>query len=145
QVTEELKEVTVTTEHTADTIVQTIEEMTNTIENVDGFDTIVRDLREKQHRLNNRQLTIALFGAFSAGKSSFSNALFVEQVLPVSPNTTTLVISRINKINEKYNHGTVENRLKDDETRTNDLKQSTKDIDPDYETRQEIVEWIKRY
>lgn len=145
QVKEELKEITVTTEHTADTIVQTIEEMTNTLENVDGFDTIVRDLREKQHRLNNRQLTIALFGAFSAGKSSFSNALFGEQVLPVSPNPTTAVISRINPINDTYKHGTVVIQLKDDATLTNDLKQITKDFDPDYENVHEMVEWIKRY
>ena len=34
--------------------------------------------------------------------------------------------------------------IKDDETLTNDLKQITKDFDPDYENVQEIVEWIKR-
>src|SRR5699024_7217023 len=99
---------------------------------VDGFNTIVRDLKEKKHRLENRQLTIALFGAFSAGKSSFSNALFGEQVLPVSPNPTTAVISRINPITDNYKHGKVVIQLKDDATLTEDLKTITKEFEPDY-------------
>src|SRR5690606_5055278 len=44
------------------------------------------------------EFTVALFGAFSAGKSSFSNALIGDRVLPVSPNPTTAAINRIRPI-----------------------------------------------
>ncbi|HLR41728.1 MAG TPA: dynamin family protein, partial [Pseudogracilibacillus sp.] len=147
QAVKEVETVKVATDkaYTAENIITTIDQVTNELLDVDGFNTIVRDLKEKKHRLENRQLTIALFGAFSAGKSSFSNALFGEQVLPVSPNPTTAVISRINPITDNYKHGTVVIQLKDDATLTEDLKAITKDFEPDYENVHEMVEWIKRY
>src|SRR5699024_7491482 len=127
QAVKEVETVKVATDkaYTAENIITTIDQVTNELLDVDGFNTIVRDLKEKKHRLENRQLTIALFGAFSAGKSSFSNALFGEQVLPVSPNPTTAVISRINPITDNYKHGTVVIQLKDDATLTEDLKAIT--------------------
>src|SRR5690606_33084371 len=54
-----------------------------------GFKRAIDQLKEKADRLKNRNYTVALFGAFSAGKSSFANALLGEGVLPVSPNPTT--------------------------------------------------------
>ncbi len=38
----------------------------------------------ERRRVETKQFTVALFGAFSAGKSSFANALLGEKVLPVS-------------------------------------------------------------
>ncbi|BBI33265.1 dynamin family protein [Cohnella abietis] len=52
-------------------------------------------LYAKAERFKNKSFTIALFGAFSAGKSSFANALVGKSVLPVSPNPTTATINRI--------------------------------------------------
>lgn len=49
----------------------------------------------KAERLASGKFTIALFGAFSAGKSSLANALIGRPVLPVSPNPTTAAINRI--------------------------------------------------
>ncbi|UTW70994.1 dynamin family protein [Anaerobacillus sp. HL2] len=40
---------------------------------------------------------ISLFGAFSAGKSSFANAILGENVLPVSPNPTTATVSTVTR------------------------------------------------
>jgi GTPase Era involved in 16S rRNA processing len=49
----------------------------------------------KAERLASGKFTIALFGAFSAGKSSLANALIGRRALPVSPNPTTAAINRI--------------------------------------------------
>src|SRR5699024_7147406 len=63
------------------------------IEDLPGFTMIIEDLQQKKDRLINQQLTIALFGAFSAGKSSFANALMGEHILPSSPNPMTAAIT----------------------------------------------------
>jgi len=60
-----------------------------------GFETFASSLESKADRLAHQTFTIALFGAFSAGKSSFANALLGEQILPVSPHPTTATINRI--------------------------------------------------
>jgi GTPase Era involved in 16S rRNA processing len=57
-------------------------------------------------RFRDRRFTIALFGAFSAGKSSFANALVGMPALPVSPNPTTAAINRIVEPTEQHPHGT---------------------------------------
>jgi len=49
----------------------------------------------RAERLASGKFTIALFGAFSAGKSSLANALIGRPALPVSPNPTTAAINRI--------------------------------------------------
>ena len=45
------------------------------VENVPGFKKIAAELTQKADSLQNQSFTVALFGAFSAGKSSFANAL----------------------------------------------------------------------
>ncbi|CDQ19581.1 dynamin family protein [Halobacillus karajensis] len=72
-----------------------------TISHVDGTQRLYKQLKNKQNRLENRHYTIALFGAFSAGKSSFANALLGDLVLPVSPNPTTATINKISPSNEQ--------------------------------------------
>ncbi|MFS0687870.1 dynamin family protein [Sporosarcina sp. 179-K 8C2 HS] len=62
---------------------------------IPGFSETADYLRNKADRLSHQEFTVALFGAFSAGKSSFSNALIGDRVLPVSPNPTTAAINRI--------------------------------------------------
>lgn len=126
-----------------DSIIEIIEKVTNEIRHVDGFSSITADLEDKKERLHNRELTIALFGAFSAGKSSFSNALFGAQILPVSPNPTTAVISRIAPVTEENKHGTVVITLKDEETLVDDLRAITKDLQPEYNSFNELIRWIK--
>src|SRR5699024_1533035 len=71
-----------------DSMIHVIDETTKALEEMPAFDSILQELQTKRTRLDKRELTIALFGAFSAGKSSFSNALFGEKILPVSPNPT---------------------------------------------------------
>ncbi|MBC8081329.1 MAG: dynamin family protein, partial [Gorillibacterium sp.] len=73
---------------------------------------ITAAMQSKAQRLQQSRFTIALFGAFSAGKSSLANALLGERVLPVSPNPTTASINRIAPPDETYPHGTVIVRMK---------------------------------
>ncbi|MDO3409671.1 dynamin family protein [Saccharibacillus sp. CPCC 101409] len=60
-----------------------------------AFGSAVRAMRGREASLRGGRFTLALFGAFSAGKSSFANALLGDHYLPVSPHPTTAAISRI--------------------------------------------------
>ena len=89
-----------------------------------GFEETAEYLKRKASRLEGQEFTIALFGAFSAGKSSFSNALMGETVLPVSPNPTTATINRIRPVSEKHPHETADVRLKTVHQMTEDVRNS---------------------
>jgi GTPase Era involved in 16S rRNA processing len=69
-------------------------------------------LIEREKKLRDHQFTIALFGAFSAGKSSFANALIGESILPVSPNPTTAAINKIVPAADNWPHLTARVRMK---------------------------------
>ncbi|CAH0216894.1 dynamin family protein [Peribacillus sp. Bi134] len=77
-----------------------------------GFQSLYKELKEKANRLEQQTFTVALFGAFSAGKSSFANALMGESVLPVSPNPTTAAINKIMSSDAEHPHGTATVKLK---------------------------------
>src|SRR5699024_11557194 len=74
-------------------ITKSIDRTISEIEGLPGFQSIIEDLKLKKHHLNNRSLTIALFGAFSAGKSSFSNALIGEDRKSTRLNSSHVSIS----------------------------------------------------
>ncbi|MGO4888070.1 dynamin family protein [Anaerobacillus sp. MEB173] len=63
-------------------------------------------LIERIERYNKQTFVISLFGAFSAGKSSFANALIGEFILPVSPNPTTATVNTVRRSDEEHEHGT---------------------------------------
>src|SRR5690606_33610395 len=89
-----------------------------------GFEETAEYLKNKASRLNGQEFTIALFGAFSAGKSSFSNALMGESVLPVSPNPTTATINRIRPVTLQHPHETADVRIKTVQQMTDDVRHS---------------------
>ncbi|MBS4222149.1 dynamin family protein [Lederbergia citrea] len=89
-----------------------------------GFKRITAQLAEKASRLKERNYTVALFGAFSAGKSSFANALLGKGVLPVSPNPTTAAINRICPPTIENKHGTAMVHLKNENQMLADIAQS---------------------
>ena len=78
------------------------------LEELQAFKEAANVIERKAKRVEKQQFTIALFGAFSAGKSSFSNALMGANVLPVSPNPTTAAINKIHPISEKHPHNTAD-------------------------------------
>ncbi|MGX6442504.1 dynamin family protein [Neobacillus sp. K501] len=107
-------------------MVSSLEQSANLIENLPGFKKLSQELYEKAERLKHKGFTVALFGAFSAGKSSFANALMGEKVLPVSPNPTTAAINKIKPINKKYGHGTVLVKFKEEQSMLEDVNRSLK-------------------
>jgi small GTP-binding protein len=99
------------------------------IKDLPGFQKLAKELVDKAERLENKGFTVALFGAFSAGKSSFANALMGEKVLPVSPNPTTAAINKIKPVSAKHPHGTVLVKFKDSNTMLEDVNRSLKVFD----------------
>lgn len=79
---------------------------------VPGMQAQAQAMLDRADRLEANRFTVALFGAFSAGKSSFANALMGDMVLPVSPNPTTAAINKIMPPTDEYPHGTVRVVLK---------------------------------
>ena len=96
----------------------------NEVKDLPGFKKIADELKQKAERLENQSFTVALFGAFSAGKSSFANALLGERLLPVSPNPTTAAINKIMPIDAEHPHGRVLVKLKSIETLMGDVNRS---------------------
>jgi GTPase Era involved in 16S rRNA processing len=86
--------------------------------------TAAHAMRDKAKRLQDSRFTIALFGAFSAGKSSLANALIGEPVLPVSPNPTTAAINRLVPPTAEHGHGTARIVMKSRAAIEDDLRYS---------------------
>lgn len=61
-----------------------------------------QQLIKRAKRFQQQTFTISLFGAFSAGKSSFANALLGENVLPVSPHPTTATVNTVKQAEEGH-------------------------------------------
>ncbi|WP_045524232.1 dynamin family protein [Neobacillus niacini] len=99
------------------------------INNLPGFQKLAMELEDKADRLAHKGFTVALFGAFSAGKSSFANALMGEKVLPVSPNPTTAAINKIKPVTDQYQHGTVLVKFKEENAMLEDVNRSLKLFD----------------
>ncbi|RDW17731.1 dynamin family protein [Oceanobacillus chungangensis] len=125
-----------------DSILKNIEETIQVIEDLPSFATLKQDLINRQEQLTNRTYTIALFGAFSAGKSSFANALMGEGVLPVSPNPTTAVVNRIRPVTDTWKHGDVIITIKNEDTLANDLRLITKKYSPMETTFEGLLKWV---
>ncbi|MGM8366546.1 dynamin family protein [Virgibacillus sp. W0181] len=134
---------TATTNSSVNDVIHSIDRTIAAIGDLPVFQDIIHNLKNKQDRLRNRTITIALFGAFSAGKSSFANALFGERLLPVSPNPTTAVINRISPVTTDYEHGTVVIKLKDKDTLFQDLYQITKEFLPPKDDFDSLLTWVK--
>jgi replication fork clamp-binding protein CrfC len=110
-----------------DHLEQTVERLQKTsslIQDLPGFRKLSKDLVDKAERLENKGFTVALFGAFSAGKSSFANALMGAKILPVSPNPTTAAINKIKPVTETHPHGTVLVKFKEAAAMLEDINRS---------------------
>ncbi|WP_176330228.1 dynamin family protein [Oceanobacillus rekensis] len=132
----------VTQSNSSVNVLTSIDNTIQLIQEQPGFESLLNDLEDKAYRLKHRSYTIALFGAFSAGKSSFANALMSEKVLPVSPNPTTATVNRIRPVNKENKHGSVVVTLKDKESLTNDIAMITKKLSPKATEFNEMMEWV---
>ncbi|MBP3041649.1 dynamin family GTPase [Bacillaceae bacterium Marseille-Q3522] len=102
-------------------LIEALQFVSSKIKNVPGFANMAADLKSRAEALQNRSYTAALFGGFSAGKSSFANALLGEQLLPVSPNPTTAAINKIKPVDVLHPHGTVLVHLKTEDVLLEEL------------------------
>ncbi|MEJ8304700.1 dynamin family protein [Saccharibacillus sacchari] len=82
-----------------------LNEAVQALEPLPAFGSTLRAMREREASLRGGRFTLALFGAFSAGKSSFANALLGDYYLPVSPHPTTAAINRIMAPERAEDHG----------------------------------------
>jgi len=114
------------------------------VRDLPGFKKIVNELEQKATRLKSKGFTVAMFGAFSAGKSSFANALIGERVLPVSPNPTTAAINRIKPIDVSHSHGTVIIKLKTEQVMLEDVNRALKSFDFQAKSLAEVKAIIKK-
>ncbi|MGL4820974.1 MAG: dynamin family protein, partial [Bacilli bacterium] len=80
---------------TAQQLVTTIDEVQETIAPFAQFTGFAEELVKLRRQTAERTYYVTLFGAFSAGKSSFVNALLGYRLLPVSPHPTTATIIEI--------------------------------------------------
>nr|WP_039809324.1 dynamin family protein [Jeotgalibacillus malaysiensis] len=95
------------------------------IQNINGFEQQSYTLYQQADRLENKKYTVALFGAFSAGKSSFANAMLKNKVLPVSPNPTTASINRIYPPDSEHPDKTVIVHFKQPSELLEDLREAS--------------------
>ncbi|GAA0348105.1 dynamin family protein [Bacillus carboniphilus] len=65
---------------------------------------VADSIQNKANRLDSHTFTVTLFGAFSAGKSSFINGLLGEKILPSSPNPMTAALTEIKAPPTKEEH-----------------------------------------
>ncbi|MBL5830656.1 dynamin family protein [Heyndrickxia sporothermodurans] len=127
KITETKKDnMSINTSLSVDSMIEKLKKAVFLLKDKKGFQRVTDVLAAKSERLENREYTIALFGAFSAGKSSFANALLGEKVLPVSPNPTTAAIKRICPPTSEYKHGTAIVHLKSNQHVLEDVQKSLK-------------------
>jgi len=106
---------------------QTIVHLDKTVEALEPFpplEKFILPLKKKMEALGQHSFTIALFGAFSAGKSSFANALIGQKLLPVSPNPTTATINKILPPTKEHKHETVRVHVKSEKEMFSDISAS---------------------
>lgn len=126
--------------HKGNDVVEAAIRTANAVQKIDGFEEVSQFLLKKVERLQKKDFTIALFGAFSAGKSSFSNALMGSKVLPVSPNPTTAAINKIRPVTSEHPHETADVQLKTSEQLLEDIKGSYEAIGMKVATLQEAFD-----
>jgi len=114
------------------------------VRNVPGFKKTVNELEQKATRLEHKGFTVAMFGAFSAGKSSFANALIGARVLPASPNPTTAAINRIKPIDMSHSHGMVVVKLKTEHVMLEDVNRALKLFDFQVNSLAEVKTVVKK-
>ncbi|WP_196605821.1 dynamin family protein [Pectinatus haikarae] len=96
------------------------------LKDLSGFSKLSSELQDKALRLDKKGFTVALFGAFSAGKSSFANALIGAKVLPVSPNPMTAAINNIRPVDKTHPHESVIVKIKTEADILTDLNGALK-------------------
>ncbi|MFK3936323.1 dynamin family protein [Alkalihalobacillus sp. NPDC078783] len=80
-------------------------------------------------RAQKQSFVISLFGAFSAGKSSFANAILGDAVLPVSPHPTTATVSTVKQSDAEHANGTAAVQVKSKEELAEEIRMVASKLD----------------
>lgn|GEM_PF-81475 len=105
-------------------VVERLEQAAELLGSIPSLTGVADSLRVRAKRFRERKFTIALFGAFSAGKSSFANAMVGRAALPVSPNPTTATINRIVAPTAELADGTARITMKTADAMLADIRHS---------------------
>ncbi|MEI4788833.1 dynamin family protein [Bacillus sp. FJAT-53060] len=90
---------------------------------LDALQSQRESFKKRTERLQAKEFTLALFGAFSSGKSSFANALVGRKILPSSPTPTTATINKLTRPTEDHPHKSVKVLFKTDQDILEELNQ----------------------
>ncbi|MCF6137257.1 dynamin family protein [Pseudalkalibacillus berkeleyi] len=105
---------------------------------------LTKRMKERSNKIKTKQFTVALFGAFSAGKSSFANAWLKDHVLPVSPNPTTATINKIMPVTDEHKHGTVKIQMKSADIMLEEINHSLQRFSEKAPTLEFAIDLIKK-
>ena len=96
-----------------------------------GLDNKIEKIKEAKEKVEDEKFTIAVFGYFSSGKSTFLNVLMGIDKLPMDEDRTTAVFTRLKNINTKddVEDGDIEIIYKDKESISILYKESLDNLD----------------
>lgn len=114
------------------------------VEKLPGMQELAQQMYSKGERLRKSQFTAALFGAFSAGKSSFANALTGHSILSVSPHPTTAAITRILAPTAEYKHQTAVIHLKTIEQLQEEVEQAISQLGVRVKEQVDLEAWMRK-
>ena len=99
------------------------EQLSHILLPLDALQSQRKSFEKRTKRLQAKEFTLALFGAFSSGKSSFANALVGRKVLPSSPTPTTATINKLTRPTEDHPHESVKVVFKSEQDILDELDQ----------------------
>lgn len=97
---------------------------------IEALSSVAESVKTKAARLDAHTFTVTLFGAFSAGKSSFINGLLGTKLLPSSPNPMTAALTEIKAPQNGFEHQSIQVHYKTDEQLAEELRDLLSEVDP---------------